>query len=262
MNISKYFQKSIKRLEVYVKRYSPEILAGVGIGGFITTTVLAVKATPKVMNKIKEETDKKGDDLTKMEICKVAYKDYIPAAITGVTSTICVIGSVSESARRNAALATAYKISETFANEYKEKVTETIGKRKEKKIRNEIAQDKVNENPPTEKTIILTGNGTTLFRDGLTGQYFRYDINKLKTKGIELGNTELNEGYTGVPEWLISLGLNVPDTMMGMGWSVADQGKAVTLETHATEAREYNGEPCLVIEYDPMPISDYNIFYK
>ena len=108
----------------------------------------------------------------------------------------------------------------------------------------------------------LTNNGNTLMRDGLTGQYFRYDIDKFKQKAIELANDELNEGYVGTPDWLISLGLNVPDTLLGMGWSIADQGKAVTIDYHAVVAHSHNDEPCLVIEYDPMPVSDYNIFYK
>ena len=35
-------------------KHSPEILTGIGITGMITTTVLAVKATPKALELIEE----------------------------------------------------------------------------------------------------------------------------------------------------------------------------------------------------------------
>ena len=37
-----------------VSKHSPEILTGIGIAGMITTTVLAVKATPKALKLIEE----------------------------------------------------------------------------------------------------------------------------------------------------------------------------------------------------------------
>ena len=42
-NVTKYF-KMVKR---FVSKRSPEILTGIGIASMVTTTVLAVKATPK-----------------------------------------------------------------------------------------------------------------------------------------------------------------------------------------------------------------------
>ena len=41
-----------------IRSYSPEILIGAGISGMISSTVMAVKSTPKAMTLIKEK--KKG----------------------------------------------------------------------------------------------------------------------------------------------------------------------------------------------------------
>ena len=41
-------------------RKSPEILTGIGVAGFVTTTVLAVKATPKALMLIEEEKRKQN----------------------------------------------------------------------------------------------------------------------------------------------------------------------------------------------------------
>lgn len=50
-NLSKF----IKNAKVLVEKKSPEILTGIGVAGFITTTVLAVRATPKALTLIEEE---------------------------------------------------------------------------------------------------------------------------------------------------------------------------------------------------------------
>ncbi len=40
-----------------MKKHSPEILTGIGIAGMITTTVMAVKATPKALILLEEKKD-------------------------------------------------------------------------------------------------------------------------------------------------------------------------------------------------------------
>ena len=42
----------MKSTKHFVVKHSPEILTGIGIAGMITTTVLAVKATPKALEEI------------------------------------------------------------------------------------------------------------------------------------------------------------------------------------------------------------------
>ncbi len=117
MNISQIF-KSIKDGAV---KHSPEILTGIGIAGMISTTILAVKATPKALRLIEEAEEYEIYELTKIEKIKVAWKPYVPAFITGTASIACLIGANSVNARRNAALATAYQLSATALSEYKEK---------------------------------------------------------------------------------------------------------------------------------------------
>lgn len=61
-NLEKIFRPIAKQ----VSKYGPEIAVGVGIAGMITTTVLAVKATPKALKLIdeaKKEKQKKQSNL-------------------------------------------------------------------------------------------------------------------------------------------------------------------------------------------------------
>ena len=48
-------------------KHSPEILTGVGIAGMITTTVLAVRATPKAMMLIDKKEYEEQRELTKLD---------------------------------------------------------------------------------------------------------------------------------------------------------------------------------------------------
>ena len=116
--VAKFINTATKTL----KKHSPEILTGLGIAGMITTTVFAVRATPKALRLIEER--KKQEDVTKLtpiETVQTCWKCYIPSVVIGAASTACIIGATSVSARRHAALATAYALSESSMKEYQEK---------------------------------------------------------------------------------------------------------------------------------------------
>ena len=104
-NVTKIFN-TVKKA---VGKKSPEILIAFGIAGMITTTVLAVKATPKAMEKIKKAEKDKAEEynrnhadsdiwastlkITKPEVVKATWKCYIPAAISGAASIACIVGA-------------------------------------------------------------------------------------------------------------------------------------------------------------------------
>ena len=137
-----------KSIRASIGRHSPEILTGLGIAGMISTTIMAVKATPKALILIENRKDEmEADKLPPLELVKTAWRCYIPAAVTSSLSVICLIGASSVNVRRNTALATAYSLSESALKEYQEKAIATIGEKKEKAVRDAIAKDKIEKNP-------------------------------------------------------------------------------------------------------------------
>ena len=110
-----------------LKKHSPEILTGIGIVGMIATTVTAVRATPKALELIDEREIEEKKRLSNVEVIQTTWKCYIPAAVTGTLSVACLIGASSVNLHRNAALATAYTISEAAMKEYREKTVERTG---------------------------------------------------------------------------------------------------------------------------------------
>lgn len=250
--------KTFRDMKLSLSKHSPEILIGMGITGMLTTTVLAVKATPKALALIeqkKEELD--VDKLTPVETVKAAWKCYIPAAITGTAAIACIIGSNSVHSKRYSALATAYKISETAFTEYRDKVVETIGEKKERTVRDKVSKDQVENNPIHKTDIIITGKGNTLCFDPLSHRYFYSDIEKIHRAANKL-NYEINtnpfdDGVT-LNDFYLEIGL--PDTVTGksMGWDL----HTGIIKIHPSaqmveEGEEHEGEPCLVLNFENPP---------
>lgn len=253
-----------KAVKITVKKKSPEILTGIGISGMIAATIMAVKATPKALTLIEEAGYKKGSDenpimdmeytpLTTLETIKAAWKPYIPAAITGTLSIACLVSANSVNARRNAALATAYTISETALREYKEKVVETIGEKKEKEVRDSIAKDKLDQNPVTKNEIIVTEKGSTLCYDVISGRYFKSDMEKLKRAENELNRQMLNDGSVSLNDFYYAIGLDSIRLGDDLGWDTRDS--LITLDFSSQLATD--GTPCLVLDFSIAPKYDY-----
>lgn len=257
--------KIIKDVQNGISKHSPEILTGLGIAGMITTTILAVKATPKALENIKADSRKNHDGdpyaYTKKEAIKSSWKCYVPAAITGTVSIGCLIGASSVNARRNAALATAYQISSNALNEYKEKVVETIGETKEKHIQDKLAQDKVDKNPAESNTIIVTGNGKTLCYDPQFNQYFESSIDAIKNAVTEMNHrmVTLGEEYVSLNDFYDELGVDRLDIGDDLGWNVGRDGK---LKVTYSSTISKNNQPCVVIHYDIAPKYEYFKFNR
>lgn len=120
--MKKELSKSFLLLKTSIKKHSPEILTGIGIAGMITTTVMAVRATPKALILIEERKEEIGvNQLEAVDLIKTTWMCYVPAALTGTLSIACLIGASSVNVRRNAALATAYTLSESALKDYQER---------------------------------------------------------------------------------------------------------------------------------------------
>lgn len=267
-NLTKVFNG----VKIATVKHSPEILMGIGITGMVTTTVMAVRATPKALMLIEvekrrlnrellEEAKKSGceecNQITRLEpvdLIKATWKCYIPAGITGIVSIACLIGASSVNARRNAALATAYTLSETTLRDYQKKVIETIGEKKEQTVRDAVAKEHIERDPVENKEVIFSGRGNTLCYDSISGRYFRSDMDAIKKAENELDARLRNEMYISLNEFYYEIGLE-PLSVIGddLGWNI-DSGY---LDLGFSSQIATDGTPCLVIEYNPAPRYDH-----
>jgi hypothetical protein len=229
----------------FLYKHSPEILTGIGVTGMITSTVLAVKATPKALLLLEEAKYDKGEKLTRMEVVKTAWKPYLPAIITCAASATCIIGASTVNHKRNTALATAYAISEKTLLTYRDKVVETIGEKKEKEIREKIAQDEVDQNPVSNTQVFITPKGNTLCMDSISGRYFKSDIDTIKKVVNELNRIMTYENYISLDEFYHKLGLESIKSSHRLGWKLEDG----LIELDFSSCLTDNDEPCVVVDY-------------
>ena len=242
-----------KNVQSMLVKHSPEILTGLGIAGLLTSTVLAVRETPKALRLIEDARYEKGEDLTTTEKIKAAWKPYIPAAVTAVGATACIIGASKVNMKRNAALATAYTLSETALKEYQAKVVETIGEKKEQVVRDAVAKERVEKNPVVTNEVIITDRGNTLCYDVISGRYFRSDVDKIKRAENELNARMLNEMYISVNEFYYEIGLEPTALGDQLGWNINDGLMEVRFSSQIAK----NDEPCIVVDYRIAPRYDF-----
>ena len=250
MTISHIVDKSKK----VITKYSPEILTTIGISSMITSTVLAVKATQKAIVLLEEKSYEKKEKLTPKEIVQTTWKGYLPAVSFGVSGVIFIILGCKINSKRSAAFATAYAISEKTLRTYKDKVIETIGEKKEKEIREKVAQESINNNPPKATQVIVTSRGGALIQDSLSGRYFRSDLDTIRKIVNELNRSITYQNYISLNEFYYALGLEGIKTGDNLGWNI--DGGLIELEfsTCLTDS----DEPCIVIDYKRAPRPDYD----
>lgn len=227
-----------------VKGNAPEILTGLGVAGVATTAYLTGKASYRVARD--EDADPHASNKEKF---KRHWKKYVPATISGAVTVTCIIAAAKTSSKRTAAAVTAYSVVEKAFTEYREKVVEQIGENKEQKIRDEIAQERVSKNPPTQ-VIITPGN--VLCCELYTHRYFESDMDtllKAKNNINHLVNTEM---YVSMDEFYDMIGLAHTAVSGELGWNYE---KLMELEFSTVLSED--GRPCIAFLYNYVkPLRD------
>ena len=271
-DVTKYF----KMVKQFAKKRSPEILTGIGIAGMITTTILAVKATPKALQLIEEEKNRRTDKILEgmspnedencwqvvklkpIEVAKVAWKPYIPAVLLGASSVACLIGANSVHARRQAALYSAYKLSETAFTEYRDKVLETVGEETEKEVRDKVAKDKVEKNPASKTEIYMTGKRESLFYDPISDRHFMSDIETIRkiVNDLNYAMGYGSEMYVSLSQLYDELGLKHTSISDNIGWNIRDGLIEPDFSSQIDE-----GKPCIVLDWLKVPSYNFDSNY-
>ena len=237
----------------FMDKHSPEILTSVGIAGMVTSTVLAVRATPRALDLIEDKKDELDtNDLTKREIVQACWKCYLPAIITGGAAITCIVGASRINTRRNVMLATAYSLTERTLTEYRDKVVEVIGEEKEKEIRDEIAKDKIERKPVTD-AVFMSEKGNTLCYDSISGRYFKSDAEKIRKAENVLNRKLMGDAYVSLNDFYDLIGLPYTQIGFDLGWKFDGDMIEIEFSTCLNE----DDQPCLVLDYSIEPKYDY-----
>jgi hypothetical protein len=245
----------LKRAEKLAVDNSPTILTAFGIAGVVSTAVLTGKASIKADKLIRHEESLRQRFYNPREQAALVWKLYIPAVSSGLLTIAAIVGSNHVSTRRATAMAAVYSISEKAFVEYKDKVVERLGEKKEQSFRDEIAQDRVKNNPVNENTVIITDGGEVLCYDHFTGRYFKSSMEAIKKAQNDINYQILHDGYASVSDLFDILGLPVTSYSEEVGWN-QDRMLDIAFSTVLSE----DNRPCISIDFDLSPNRKFSHF--
>lgn len=236
-------------------RHAPEMLTGFGIAGMFTAVVFAAKATPKAVKLIEAREREKGDMLTKAEMVQTAWKCYIPATAACIGAVVCFVSANAIHTKRSAALTAAYALSESAFLDYRQKVVDTVGEKKEELIHAAVVQDKIDKAQLSKSEVIITGNGETLCYDAFAGRPFHSDKAKIDRAVNELNRLILSEDFASLNDFYDFLGLKHTEAGDYLGWNSKHPGYVdVRFSSHLLE----DHRPCLAISFNVAPKYEYD----
>lgn len=181
-----------------LRKHSPEILTFLGIGGMVTGSVMACKATHDHFDEIvvdhriqvdeirKSKTDESNE---RKELTKTFLKTagrmtalYAPSVTISALSITSILTANNILRKRNIALAAAYAAIDRGFKDYRSRVVDRFGADVDRELRNDLHQEKIDETVTDEEgkkkkvknTVMVVGDG------GLSdySRYFAYGYAK------------------------------------------------------------------------------------
>lgn len=253
-----------KKFQEFVTQNSTTILTAGGVVGTVTTAVLAGRAGLKASEIIREEelkhihpegtTDAIDEDtmgLSRGRKIMLAGPQFIPPVVTGGVTITCIIMAHRMSAQKAAALAAAYGLVQKDFSEYKDKVSEKLTGPKREQIKDELAQERVNRTPGSEKIVVIDGN-EVLCHDQPNDRYFRGSMEKIN-RAVNAVNAEImNSGSAPTTLFYDKLELTAPPWTENLGWNMDNMCEIEISMTSSPDNR-----PCISFEFLHFPIEDW-----
>lgn len=237
---------------------STTVLTSMGVTGVVTTAYLTGRASFKAAELIRREEIVKTlppDKLTNKEKIKLVWPLYVAPVSVGCTTITAIVMANHTASKRIAALTVASGISERALTEYKAKVLEKLGEKKEMTIRDEIAQDRVNATE--NKEVLVVGAGEVLCFDMYTGRYFQSTVEKIRQAENKINFEILNHMYASLSSFYGELGIPATQYSDEVGWN----GLTDRFEVRFSTVMSPDNRPCIAMEFIRPPMPEYTKLY-
>lgn len=206
--------RMIQHSKIFIQRRGPTILTCLGVLGVVSTTILAIKSTPKAVKLLDDAKEEKGDDLTVVEVIRQAGPVYIPTVSVGAATIACIIGANTINQKRQASLASALYFTNNALKEYRDKVVECFGENADIQVRDAIAKDKYKESGVT------ASDDNLVFFDEWSGRFFESTEEDVLLAEYHFNRNFVLRGYATLNELYEFLNLPVTELGETLGWSL------------------------------------------
>lgn len=227
------------------------VLTGMGATGVVTTAYLTGRASFKAAKVIAKEEFGQEEELSPKERARLVWPLYVAPVSVGMTTIVAIVTANQQASRKVAALTVASGISERALQEYKAKVVEKLGENKERTIRDEIAQDKVTNDPVRE--VIIAGAGDVLCYDVMTGRYFMSSVEKIRQAANKINYNIINHDYASLSSFYDEIGLTPTPMSDEVGWNTDHR-----LEVQFSTVMSTDQRPCIAIDFEEPPFVEYS----
>lgn len=224
----------MNKIQYFLKKRSSLIMTIIASSGVIVTTVLAVKATPKAIELLKDAEKEKGDKLTKMEIIRYGWFPYIGCAVSCVSTILCIVSIQYLNEKKQASIISAYTVLENAFNQYRNNIRDLYSEEADSLAKQEIVKAKYDPEyePIGDEVLFFDYEGLRFFKSTFDNVY--QAENKLKEALISRGYACLNEYYQY---------LGIPSVEYGyqLGWADIE-----TCDPYNVHELEFNYEQTIV----------------
>lgn len=239
----------MNKAQIFLKKNSPMILTVVGASGVVVTAVLSVKATPKAMALLDDARNVKGEDLTIIEKIQVAWKPYIPAAVTGLSTIVCIFGANHLNTKSQASLMSAYALLDQSFKEYRDKVNDIYGENADTNVKNEIVKSNYDGD-------LTTDPDSEMFFDFYSMTFFKSTMEDVKNVERIFMNVLNSHGVVFVNDYLDLLGLDHTPLGHQKGWSLLSDNDVYgypDVEFKYEKVTMSNGQECtnIILTVEP-----------
>lgn len=227
--IAEHAKTAFSASKAFVVKNAPEVLIGLGIAGFATTIGFSIDgAINATIDMINNEEDRFRDKEIKDKIRHV-FKYYTPAIILGAGSTAAIIFSNRVSSSRNAAITSAYLLSEKAANLYREELAKVTDENRLKQADTNVRQEISNvyrDNQGGPMSLAVADRNTKIrCKEMASKQQFYMSYNQLEKMENEINFRLLDEGQLTLNEMYDEFGLEHTLDGDNYVWDLAIQGK-------------------------------------
>lgn len=249
----------IKAAGETIGKYSPQILTGLGIAGFVTTVLLTAEAAPEAKKIVEEKEAELERPLKVTEKVECTWKHWIWPISMGLISTAMVTGGQYMQTRRTITMSAAYAIAADRAEKYYRNMREIAGRTKANDVLEKTDQEMVDDIPDEKfDNAPSIWGGCDWFVDELSGQVFRHDIVKIREGVNDFNRMMMNDMRCEVNELFDCIGL--PHTEMGkiLIYDI-DYG---LLSVSDSQTVKRNGHACTVLHWSHLPRGKYESKYN
>ena len=234
----------VKQIRWFITKNAPMILTVSGIGGVISTAILAAKAAAEGADIIRRREVCEDRSLTVKEKTALTWDLYVPAVAMGVATIGTIVAAHSVSTKRHAAVLSLYTATEATLHKYRDKLVEAVGKNEERKIHDKVTQDIISKNPASKTEIFITGRGDTQCYDSMSGRYFTSNVETIRRVENDINKEVIHQNYVQLNTLYSLLGLKTNTMGDLVGWNT-DRMLEINLDAMVSE----DNIPCLVLDY-------------